>query len=63
MRFHRPAPVLIEHHEVLLPAVQRREELLELVEAHLARVISLRDVWLSFNNQARAEREHREESK
>lgn len=52
VRFHRSAPVLVEHHEVLLPAVQSREQLLELVEAHLARVISLMDVWLRLNNQA-----------
>lgn len=50
MRFHRSAPVLVEHHEVLLPAVQSCKQLLELVEAHLASVVPLVDVWLSFNN-------------
>lgn len=49
VRFHRSAPVLVEHHEVLLPAVQSREQLLELIEAHLARVVPLVDAWLSFN--------------
>lgn len=61
MRFHRSAPVLVGHHEVLLPAVQGREQLLELIEAHLARVIFLVDGWLSFNNQAGVECEHVEE--
>lgn len=41
VRFHGATPVLVEHHEVLLPAVQGREQLLELVEAHLARVVPL----------------------
>lgn len=50
MRLHRSAPVLVKHHEVLLPAVQSCEQLLELVEAHLARVVPLVDDWLSFNS-------------
>lgn len=41
MRLNGSTPVLVKHHEVLLPAVERREEFLELIEAHLARVISL----------------------
>lgn len=41
MRLNGSTPVLVKHHEVLLPAVERCEEFLELVEAHLARVISL----------------------
>lgn len=41
MRLDGSTSVLVKHHEVLLPAVERREEFLELIEAHLARVISL----------------------
>lgn len=41
VRLHGSTPVLVEHHEVLLPAVQSCEQLLELVEAHLARVVPL----------------------
>lgn len=48
MRLHRPAPVLVEHHEVLLPAVQSREQLLELAEAHLAREVPLVRMRLSL---------------
>lgn len=41
MRFYGAAPVLVEHHKVLLPAVQRREQVLELIETHLAGKIPL----------------------
>lgn len=45
MRFNGPAPVLVKHHEVLLPAVQSREQILELIETHLACEIPLETVW------------------
>lgn len=41
MRFNSAAPVLVKHHEMLLPAVQGREQILELIEAHLACKIPL----------------------
>lgn len=50
VRFHSPAPVLVVHHEVLLPAVQSREQILELAEAHLTCEVPLLKAWLSFNN-------------
>lgn len=50
MRLHRPAAVLVEHHEVLLPAVKRCEELLELGEAHLPREVPLEALGLRRSN-------------
>lgn len=50
VRFNSTTPVVVHHHEVLLPAVQSREQLLELVETHLACKVPLVTVWLSFNN-------------
>lgn len=54
-RLHCAAPVLVKHHEVLLPAVERREQLLELVEAHLASVVSLCGRQLRLNSQRETE--------
>lgn len=51
MGLNSATPVLVEHHEVLLPAVEGSEQLLELVEAHLAGVISLRGLQLRLNSQ------------
>lgn len=41
VRLDGPAPVLVKHHEVLLPAVQGSKQLLELIKAHLACKIPL----------------------
>lgn len=51
MRLNSSTSVLVKHHEVLLPAIQRREEFLELIEAHLARVIFLQVLKLRLNSQ------------
>lgn len=41
MGFHRATPVLVKHHEVLLPATQGSKQLLELIEAQLSGHVSL----------------------